>query len=162
MMDKLTQGFSGAGATAVREYDERVHAAWRNVYRDVLIATATVGGAVLTGSVFLGTVWGGPQWPSWAWLIATPVLQLYVGVLVGWASIRYHRASTRELERAQQARLLLSVPLVGPIAFLLVLAVTRDTTESLFVAGAAMAGVTVAAAIGYFRWRYMRHSEGHG
>lgn len=157
-MEKWTQSLNDASATVGRESDERIHAAWRDVYRDILIAVAAVGAIVLVSSMFLESVWTGPEWPSWAWLITAPVLQLYVGTLVGWASVRYHKASTLQLERAQQARLLLAIPLVGPVAFVLAFAVGRDSSESLMVGGAAMAGVAIAALIGYFRWK--RTEEG--
>lgn len=145
---ELLRRLREARRTVQQQTDDRVRIARLRVCRDVLVAVAIVA-VVLT---LLGSVTPmAAQAPrTWASLIFP--CQLYIGGAVAWISIWRRGASTPELRQAQNARLVLAVPLVPLATFGLVYVLSQDTADALRIAGAATVGVLTAALIGYINW----------
>lgn len=106
----------------------------------------------IVGASLLGTVLSPPDWSPSTWVMLVPFAQLCVAVVVAWVSTRLRVATTPQLERAQNVRVVLAVPLVGPGMFVLVFAGSHDLSAALLAAVAGTVGGLIAAFIGYRRW----------
>lgn len=145
---ELRQRLGEARRTVRQETDERVRMARLRVCRDVLVAVAVVA-VVLT---VLGAVAPMPVQAPRSWTSLIFPFQLYLGGAVAWLSVWRRGASTRELQRARNARLVLALPAAPAAVFGLVYLLSQDLTHAIRAAIIATVGVAAAALVGYIRW----------